>query len=59
MPIWPPLMAFCEKVFKSLAFESHPKFIDLLVSLMKSKPVSEELKIEPFTLQAWWKLALK
>ena len=27
------------------AFESHPKFVNLLVSLMKSKPVSEKIEI--------------
>ena len=37
------------------AFKSHQKFVDLLDSLMKSKPqsVSEELNTGPFTLEAW------
>ena len=35
------------------AFESHQKIVDLLDSLMKSKPVPEELEIEPFTFKAW------
>ena len=37
------------------AFESHQKIVDLLDSLMKSKPVPEELEIEPFTFKAWLK----
>ena len=35
------------------AFESHQKIVYLLDSLMKSKPVPEELEIEPFTFNAW------
>ena len=37
------------------AFESHQKIVDLLDSLMNSKPVPEELEIEPFTFKAWLK----
>ena len=37
------------------AFESHQKIVDLLDCLMKSKPVPEELEIEPFTFKAWLK----
>ena len=37
------------------AFESDQKIVDSLDSLMKSKPVPEELEIEPFTFKAWLK----
>ena len=43
------------------AFESHPKFVDLLVSWMKSKPskpVSQELDFGAFTQEAWIKIKL-
>ena len=40
------------------AFESHQKIVDLLDSLMNSKPVPEELEIEPFTFKAWLKTRL-
>ena len=40
------------------AFESHQKVVDLLVSFMKSKPVSEKLEFGPFTFEAWFKTKL-
>ena len=44
------------------AFESHPKFVDLLVSWMKSKPskpVSEELDFGAFTQEAWMRMKIR
>ena len=39
------------------AFESHPKIVPLLVSLMKSKPaVFEKMEFGPFTQEAWLKI---
>ena len=41
------------------AFESHPKFVDLLVSWMKSKPVSQELDFGAFTQEAWMRMKIR